>query len=219
MQTLTLDRKDGKEKDLPGPYLAAATTGVALVHAVRMDRASRVLAGPPPLAGVRDRGSARRGETPRRRRTLPRGECARRRGDSRWRRHLLLHAMDTTPLWSSPFWGYRKGHPWRGRKRAVEGTLAVLSRAALALAVAAPAAMDGHHPLSGSMAALWISRDAGLGKKGRSKKRRRKEKGACRGCAPGGAPHRRRPSPVAGKMKPSAATVCCERCGRGEKWT
>jgi hypothetical protein len=54
-----------------------------------MDRASRALAGPPPLAGVRDRGSARRGETARRRRTLPCGECAHRRGDSRRRRHPL----------------------------------------------------------------------------------------------------------------------------------
>jgi hypothetical protein len=98
MQTLTLDRKDGKEKDLPGPYLAAATAGVALVHAVRMDRASRVLAGPPPLAGVRDRGSARRGETPRRRRTLPRGECARRQGDS-WRRRHLSRGHHGRTLW------------------------------------------------------------------------------------------------------------------------
>jgi hypothetical protein len=62
--TLTLDRKDGKEKDLPEPYLAAATAGVALVHAVRMDRASRALAGPPPLADVRDRAAVWAKEAP-----------------------------------------------------------------------------------------------------------------------------------------------------------
>jgi hypothetical protein len=40
-ETLTLDRKDGKEKDLPGPYLAITTAGVALVRTVRMYKASR----------------------------------------------------------------------------------------------------------------------------------------------------------------------------------
>jgi hypothetical protein len=44
-----------------GPYLgltaAITTAGVALVRAVRTDRASQALAGPPPLTGVRDRAT------------------------------------------------------------------------------------------------------------------------------------------------------------------
>jgi hypothetical protein len=44
-----------------GPYLgltaAITTAGVALVHAVRTDRASRALAGPPPLTDMRDRAT------------------------------------------------------------------------------------------------------------------------------------------------------------------
>jgi hypothetical protein len=83
--------------------------------------------------------------------------------------------MDSTPLWSSPFWGYGKGRLWRGRKRAVEGTPTVLSRAALALAVAAPAAMDGHHPLSGCMATLWIL--FGCGTREEEEGQEKKEKG------------------------------------------
>jgi hypothetical protein len=53
--TLTLDRKDRKEKDLPGPYLAAITVGVALMHVIRTNRATCQLAGPSMTAGVRDR--------------------------------------------------------------------------------------------------------------------------------------------------------------------
>jgi hypothetical protein len=45
------------EKDLPGPYLAITTADVAMVRAVRTVRASRVFAGPQPLAGVRDRAA------------------------------------------------------------------------------------------------------------------------------------------------------------------
>jgi hypothetical protein len=45
------------EKDLPGPYLAITTVGVAMVRDVRTDRASRALAGPESLAGMRDRAA------------------------------------------------------------------------------------------------------------------------------------------------------------------
>jgi hypothetical protein len=107
---LTLDRKDKKEKDLPGPYLAVTTAGATFVRGVSTDRASRPLAGPPPLAGVRDRAAG-----------------------------AITEPLDSGAI----------------GERASGGA--------------------DHHPLSGRMAALWISRDAGLGKKGRSKKRREKE--------------------------------------------
>jgi hypothetical protein len=57
----------------------------------------------------------------------------------------------------------------------VEGTPTDLSRAALALAVAAPAAMDGHHPLYGRMATLWIL--FGCGTREEEEGQEKKEKG------------------------------------------
>jgi hypothetical protein len=97
----------------------------------------------------------------------------------------------------------------------VEGTPTVLSRAALALAVAAPAAMDGHHPLSGRMATLWIL--FGCGTREEEEGQEKKEKGG-RNLPRLRAGRRLSPTPaITGRREDETLRRLCVREARGKK--
>jgi hypothetical protein len=107
------------------------------------------------LDGARDRGSAHRGETARQLRTLPRGECAHRRGDSRQRRHLPSSGPPWTAMPSLDLACARLGKWGRGKK-ARKGRQAVAARrAALLLAVAGWHAGTGAPPPPPCMREMW----------------------------------------------------------------